>query len=131
MCQSILSMEVKIHEMNTQAYRNRFRNAVFGLHRQSERTKTATASVVCNLFPTIRVKMRFFWVEQRTKFKKMKKQILTWQLKSQNRLRAGYNNDRSNKTRVSEGKREQKKVSDKHIQGKTTYRDQEPELRQC
>lgn len=62
---------------------------------------------VGNLLTTVHVKMR-------AKLKKIRKQILTWQLKSQ---RAGYNNDRSNKTRVSEGDREQKKVSDKHIQG--------------
>jgi len=49
-------MAVKIHEMNTQAYRNQFRNAMFGLHRQSERIKTASAGVVCNLFPAVHVK---------------------------------------------------------------------------
>lgn len=72
---------------------------------------------VGNLLTTVHIKMRFCWVEQRAKLKKIRKQILIWQLKSQNKSRAGYNNDRSNKTGVSEGDREQKKVSDKHIQG--------------
>lgn len=82
---------------------------MLGLDRQSERIKLLQLVCAGNVLSAVSVKKRFFWVERRTNLKKIGKQVLTQHHKSQNRSGVGFNNDRSKKTRVSEGERENKR----------------------
>lgn len=78
MCQSILSMEVKIHEINAQGYRLSEKDSEMLCLVLIDKVKEQKLLLLKNLellvlnaiFPTVRVKMRFFWVERRTKLRK-------------------------------------------------------------
>lgn len=76
MCQSILSMEVKIHEMNAQGYRLSETDSeilclvLIDKVKEQKLLLLKNLVVLCAIFPPVHVKMRFFWVEQKTKLRK-------------------------------------------------------------